>query len=168
MNYLKYIPTDFMNGDGVRATLFVSGCRHCCKGCFQKKSWPFNAGHEYNLDIENKILEDLTDPNIKREGLTLSGGDPLDPKNIPTLLRLAHRVRKESPHSSIWAWTGFLFEDLNAEQLELATMLDVLVDGKFIQEKYDSALRYRGSSNQRVIDVKKTIKQNSVILYWRD
>lgn len=168
MNYLKYISTDFINGDGVRATLFVSGCNHNCKGCFQQKSWSFNSGHQYTVELENQIIEDLKDSNINRNGLTLSGGDPLDPLNVPTLLRLVKRIKKEIPDKTIWAWTGFLLENLNEQQMELASKIDVLVDGKFEQSHYDSNLRYMGSSNQRVIDIKKTIEHNKLILYWRD
>lgn len=152
MNYLKYYDTDVLNGDGVRCTLFVSGCIHQCKHCFQKKSWSHNAGHPYTRELEDQIIRDLRDSRIQRQGLTLSGGDPFDLKNIETVTKLVERVRKESPSSDIWSWTGYTIEEImeNEKQSNLLNMIDVLVDGKFVQELKDLKLKWRGSSNQRV------------------
>lgn len=152
MNYLKYYDIDVLNGEGVRCTLFVSGCIHGCKGCFQKKSWSHKAGHPYTKELEDKILSDLKDKRIKRQGLTLSGGDPFDLSNLDDVISLVERVRKESPKSDIWSWTGYTIEEIlkNKKQSYLLSMLDVLVDGKFEEDLKDVTLKWRGSSNQRI------------------
>ncbi|EGQ8057945.1 anaerobic ribonucleoside-triphosphate reductase-activating protein [Vibrio parahaemolyticus] len=150
MNYMAYYDLDVINGWGTRCTLFVSGCQHRCFNCFQKKSWSFSAGHLFTQELEDKIIADLTDTRIKRRGLSLSGGDPLHPFNVPEVLKLVRRVREESPSSDIWCWTGYVLEELDEHQQELVELLDVVVDGKFVDELKDLSLEWRGSSNQRV------------------
>ncbi|SPY32312.1 anaerobic ribonucleoside-triphosphate reductase-activating protein [Pasteurella canis] len=148
MNYLQYYPTDIVNGEGTRCTLFVSGCIHACKGCYNKKSWSFNAGIPFDHAMEEQIIRDLKDTRIKRQGLTLTGGDPLHPANIAVLLPFVKRVKQECPEKDIWAWTGYTLQELDGLQREILPYIDVLIDGKFEQEKADPSLVWRGSSNQ--------------------
>lgn len=148
MNYLQYYPVDIVNGEGTRCTLFVSGCEHGCKGCYNQKSWSFSAGVLFDQTMEDQIIRDLKDTRIKRQGLSLSGGDPLHPRNVPTLLTLVKRIKHECPDKDIWLWTGYKLDDLNEEQKQMLPYIDVLIDGKFIQEQADPSLIWRGSVNQ--------------------
>ena len=148
MNYLQYYPVDIVNGEGTRCTLFVSGCTHGCKGCYNQKSWSFSAGVPFGSEMEEQILKDLKDTRIKRQGLTLSGGDPLHPRNIEALLPLVQRVKRECPDKDIWVWTGYKLEELDEYQRQMLPYIDVLIDGKFIQEQADPSLVWRGSANQ--------------------
>ncbi|WP_032093693.1 anaerobic ribonucleoside-triphosphate reductase-activating protein [Necropsobacter rosorum] len=148
MNYLQYYPVDIVNGEGTRCTLFVSGCTHRCKGCYNQKSWSFSAGVLFDQAMEDQIINDLQDTRIKRQGLSLSGGDPLHPNNIPTLLKLVQRVKRECPGKDIWLWTGYKLDELDAQQKTMLPYIDVLIDGKFIQAQADPALIWRGSANQ--------------------
>ncbi|QAX96216.1 ribonucleotide reductase of class III (anaerobic), activating protein [Vibrio phage vB_VmeM-Yong XC32] len=148
MNYMQYHPIDVVNGDGTRCTLFVSGCAHMCKGCYNEGTWKTNAGHPFTQELEDQIIKDLNDERIKRRGLSLSGGDPLHPKNVSTVLKLVQRVRAECPGKDIWAWTGYTLGELSEEQKEVVDLLDVLIDGKFEEDKKDLMLKWRGSSNQ--------------------
>ncbi|VEG69484.1 anaerobic ribonucleoside-triphosphate reductase-activating protein [[Pasteurella] aerogenes] len=148
MNYLQYYPVDIVNGEGTRCTLFVSGCEHGCKGCYNQKSWSFSAGVLFDQTMEDQIIRDLKDTRIKRQGLSLSGGDPLHPRNVPTLLTLVKRIKHECPDKDIWLWTGYKLDDLNEEQKQMLPYIDVLIDGKFIQEQADPSLIWRGSANQ--------------------
>lgn len=150
MNYLQYYPVDIVNGEGTRCTLFVSGCEHGCKGCYNQKSWSFSAGVLFDQTMEDQIIRDLKDTRIKRQGLTLSGGDPLHPKNVPTLLTLVQRVKCECPEKDIWLWTGYKLEELNKEQQQMLPYIDVLIDGKFVKALADPNLIWRGSANQVV------------------
>lgn len=148
MNYLQYYPVDIVNGEGTRCTLFVSGCTHGCKGCYNQKSWSFSAGVPFGIEMEEQILKDLKDTRIKRQGLTLSGGDPLHPRNVEALLPLVQRVKRECPDKDIWVWTGYKLEELDEYQRQMLPYIDVLIDGKFIQEQADPSLVWRGSANQ--------------------
>ncbi|MFZ7230368.1 anaerobic ribonucleoside-triphosphate reductase-activating protein [Avibacterium avium] len=148
MNYLQYYPVDIVNGEGTRCTLFVSGCEHACKGCYNQKSWSFNAGVPFDKAMEDQIIRDLQDQRIKRQGLSLSGGDPLHPRNVPTLLALVKRVKRECPDKDIWLWTGYKLAELNDLQRQMLPYIDVLIDGKFIKEQADPSLIWRGSANQ--------------------
>lgn len=150
MNFSQYYPIDVVNGEGTRCTLFVSGCEHQCKGCYNQSTWRFDAGEPYSQELEDRIIADLNDQRIKRRGLSLSGGDPFHPSNLPTILRLVRRVRLECPNKDIWAWTGYRLTELSAEQQELVSYIDVLIDGKFEQDNYDPQLAWRGSSNQMI------------------
>lgn len=148
MNYLQYYPVDVINGEGTRCTLFVSGCEHACKGCYNQKSWSFCSGVLFDQAMEDQIILDLQDTRIKRQGLSLSGGDPLHPNNVPTLLKLVKRVKTECLGKDIWLWTGYKLSELNELQQQMLPYIDVLIDGKFIQSLADPSLIWRGSSNQ--------------------
>lgn len=150
MNYLQYYPVDIVNGEGTRCTLFVSGCEHACKGCYNQKSWSFNAGVPFDKAMEDQIIRDLQDQRIKRQGLSLSGGDPLHPRNVPILLALVKRVKRECPDKDIWLWTGYKLAELNDLQRQMLPYIDVLIDGKFIKEQADPSLIWRGSANQMI------------------
>ncbi|MFZ7282404.1 anaerobic ribonucleoside-triphosphate reductase-activating protein [Avibacterium avium] len=150
MNYLQYYPVDIVNGEGTRCTLFVSGCEHACKGCYNQKSWSFSAGVPFDKAMEDQIIRDLQDQRIKRQGLSLSGGDPLHPRNVPTLLALVKRVKRECPDKDIWLWTGYKLAELNDLQRQMLPYIDVLIDGKFIKEQADPSLIWRGSANQMI------------------
>jgi anaerobic ribonucleoside-triphosphate reductase activating protein len=148
MNYHQYFPIDVVNGPGTRATLFVSGCEHQCRGCYNQSTWNPCSGHPFDDVMLEQILTDLKDSRIKRRGLSLSGGDPLYPQNVSTILDLVKRVRAECPDKDIWLWTGYRLDELNRAQRDVLNYIDVLVDGKFEQSLADPSLRFRGSSNQ--------------------
>lgn len=162
---------DIADGEGCRVTLFVSGCTNACKGCFQKETWNFHFGQPYTKETEDYIIECLKDENI--QGLTLLGGEPFEPQNQKVLIDLLRRVRQELPHKDIWSYTGFVLEkDLLEGQrkhtdvtYEMLSYIDVLVDGPFVEEKKNLALYFRGSENQRVIDMKATRKEKKIVLY---
>ncbi|EGQ9204573.1 TPA: anaerobic ribonucleoside-triphosphate reductase-activating protein [Vibrio cholerae] len=148
MNYHQYYPIDVVNGPGTRCTLFVSGCVHQCKGCYNQGTWSLSSGHRYTQEMEDKIIADLKDTRIKRRGLSLSGGDPMHPANLSAVLQLVQRVKTECPDKDIWLWTGYTLAELDDSQQALLPYIDVLVDGKFIQEQADPGLEWRGSANQ--------------------
>ncbi len=150
MNYSKYYPIDVLNGEGTRCSLFVSGCIHNCKGCYNQSTWSPDAGELFTDQLAEQIIKDLNDTRIKRQGLTLSGGDPLHPANTEQVLKLIKRVKAECAGKNIWIWTGYLLADLNPQQKEIVDLIDVLIDGKFIQELAEPNLQWRGSSNQVV------------------
>lgn len=154
MNYLQYYPIDVVNGEGTRCTLFVAGCTHHCKGCYNQKSWSFSAGVAFDQTMADQIIADLQDTRIKRQGLSLSGGDPLHPFNLATLLPFVQRVKRECPDKDIWCWTGYQLAELTAYQQQLLPYIDVLIDGKFIQEQADPSLIWRGSANQIIYRLK--------------
>lgn len=159
MHYSQYYPVDVINGPGTRVTLFVSGCEHQCKGCYNQSTWSPRNGSVFTQAMEDKIINDLNDPRIRRKGLSLSGGDPLYPGNLEHILKLVKRVKKESVGKNVWLWTGYTIEQLTPEQKMVVQYVDYLVDGKFEQSLSDPALQFRGSSNQRII----TILQNENI-----
>lgn len=161
MKYAKIRERDVANGPGVRVSLFVSGCTFKCKGCFNEIAQDFNYGKEFTKEIEDLIIQHLKDENIV--GINILGGEPMQ-QDSKTILNLVKRIKKETG-KNIWMWSGFLFEDLikNQEKLEILNYIDILVDGRFKLEQRDIKLKYRGSSNQRVIDVQKSLKSKSVI-----
>ncbi len=150
MNIHQYYPIDVVNGPGTRCTLFVSGCVHQCPGCYNKSTWRLNSGVLFTQEMENQIIADLNDTKIPRQGLTLSGGDPLHPQNVPEVLKLVKRVNAECEGKDIWMWTGYLLSELTPEQQDVVDLINVLIDGKFVQALADPALVWRGSSNQLV------------------
>jgi anaerobic ribonucleoside-triphosphate reductase activating protein len=150
MFYSAYHSVDVINGEGTRCTLFVSGCEHACKGCYNQATWRLNAGHYFTQALEDKIISDLQDERINRDGLSLSGGDPFHPNNLSAVLNLIKRVKKQCPTKNIWLWTGYRLTELSQVQRHLLEYIDVLVDGKFVQSLADPALIWRGSSNQVV------------------
>ena len=171
MNIAEIKKTDIANGEGVRVSLFVSGCRRHCKNCFNSVAWDFSYGRPLDDALEREIFEALSPGYIR--GLSLLGGDPFEPENQRGLLPLVEKFRKTFPAKDIWCYTGYTFEDgavrepqANCEVTrKFISMLDVLVDGPFIEELKDIRLRFRGSSNQRVIDVQKTLARGDVTLY---
>ncbi|WP_437214809.1 anaerobic ribonucleoside-triphosphate reductase-activating protein [Pectobacterium sp. LFLA-215] len=150
MNYHQYYPVDVVNGPGTRCTLFVAGCVHECVGCYNKSTWRLNSGQPFTQEQEDRIIADLRDTVIPRQGISLSGGDPLHPQNVPDILKLVERIRAECPGKDIWVWTGYVLAKLTPEQLRVVDLINVLVDGKFVQDLKDPALIWRGSSNQVV------------------
>lgn len=169
MHIGQIIFADSANGIGIRVSLFVSGCTNCCPDCFQKETWDFNFGQLYTKEIEDKIIEELK--KTYYDGITLLGGEPFEFENQKGLLPLIRRIKKELPNKTIWAYTGFLYEDLldgGKRHIditdEILDSIDILVDGKFILSKYNITLNFRGSENQRIIDIKKTRKEGKIIL----
>ncbi|MCL6326734.1 anaerobic ribonucleoside-triphosphate reductase-activating protein [Pectobacterium polaris] len=150
MNYHQYYPVDVVNGPGTRCTLFVAGCVHECVGCYNKSTWRLNSGQPFTQEQGDRIIADLQDTAIPRQGISLSGGDPLHPQNVPDILRLVERIRAECPGKDIWVWTGYVLAELTPEQQRVVDLINVLVDGKFVQDLKDPALIWRGSSNQVV------------------
>ena len=162
MNYADIKYCDVANGEGVRVSLFVSGCTHHCKGCFNAEAWDFSYGKPFTEGTEQEILTALSADYIT--GLSLLGGEPFEPENRPALTEFLKTVKKEFPEKSVWCYTGFEFEGLNDDSArEMLGYIDVLVDGKFIEEKKSPALIFRGSSNQRIIDIKKTLEAGNVV-----
>ncbi|MDD5953591.1 MAG: anaerobic ribonucleoside-triphosphate reductase activating protein [Firmicutes bacterium] len=173
MNYATIKNCDIANGPGVRVSLFVSGCTHRCPGCFNEVAWNFEYGEPFTEQTIEMILDMLKPDYIK--GLTLLGGEPFEPQNQPDIVKLLRRVRQAYPQKSIWAFSGYLFErDILAGRLgpmeitkEYLSYLDVLVDGPFIQAQKDLSLRFRGSRNQRLIDVPESLRRGETVL-WQD
>lgn len=169
MNYGEIKKCDIANGEGVRVTLFVSGCTHHCKGCFQPETWNFSYGKPFDEAAAEEVLTALSPSYIN--GLTLLGGEPFEPDNQRALLPLLREVRTRFPQKTIWAYSGYTLEsDLLSESRarcectdEMLSMLDVLVDGEFIEAQKNISLAFRGSENQRIIDVKKTLAAGHVI-----
>lgn len=170
MKYANIKKYDIANGPGVRVSLFVSGCNHHCKGCFNSEAWDFNYGNDFTEDTKKEIIEALDKDYIC--GLSFLGGEPMEQLNQPTVLDLIKAVREKLPTKTIWLYSGFTFEEIkkmkNKEAMEIMSNIDVLVDGKFMIDLYDPGLFFRGSSNQRVIDMKETLKKNKVILHEKN
>ncbi|KHT58063.1 ribonucleoside-triphosphate reductase [Photobacterium gaetbulicola] len=154
MNYHNYYPVDVVNGPGTRCTLFVSGCVHQCRGCYNQSTWRLDAGHAYTRELEDQIIADLNDSRIKRRGLSLSGGDPLHPANVAAVLGLVKRVQAECTGKDIWVWTGYRLAELDEQQRAVLEYVNVVVDGKFEKELHDPELVWRGSSNQVIHHIK--------------
>lgn len=173
MNYATIKNNDIANGPGVRVSLFVSGCTHRCKGCFNEVAWDFDYGEPFTQETIDSILKMLAPDYI--QGITLLGGEPFEPQNQPAIVDLLRQIKKLYPGKSIWAFSGYLFDkDILAGKLgpweiteEYLSYLDVLVDGRFVEEKKDLSLRFRGSSNQRLIDVQKSLQTGDIVL-WDD
>ena len=171
MNYATIKYCDIANGEGVRTSLFVSGCRRHCPNCFNAVAWDFGYGAPFTKEVRNEILESLAPGYIN--GLSLLGGEPFEPENQPGLLELSRRIKAAYPEKSIWSFTGYLFDrDILAKKLgpwevtqELLFYLDVLVDGPFVASLKNLNLRFRGSSNQRLIDVPASLKTGAVVLW---
>jgi anaerobic ribonucleoside-triphosphate reductase activating protein len=170
MNYGVYLKYDVANGEGIRCSLFVSGCSHRCPGCFNSAAWDKDYGKEFTKDFEDQIIKDLNEVrgNLKIAGLSLLGGEPFE--NMEGLLPLIRRVVNECPGKNIWAWSGYTFEEIldDPKKAALLQYVDVLVDGRFIEEKKKLGIRFKGSTNQRIIDVKNSVSEGKVILYKED
>ncbi|MCD7723651.1 MAG: anaerobic ribonucleoside-triphosphate reductase activating protein [Clostridiales bacterium] len=163
---------DIANGEGVRTSVFVSGCRHHCPDCFNEIAWSFDYGREFDGRLIDEIIESAAPPWIA--GLSLLGGEPFEAENQPGLAQLLAQFKKRFPQKTVWCYSGFTFEEItgrvpsraageNADKL--LNMIDILVDGRFIKEMKNISLKFRGSENQRVIDVKESLKQNKIVLY---
>ena len=163
MKYAKIRKLDVTNGPGIRTTLFVSGCTHNCEGCFNKEQQDFNYGNEFTKETEDEFIE-LTKARQIR-GVNILGGEPMQQVMDDTLLNLLRRIKLET-NKPIWLWSGYTFEEIinNPKRAEILKEVDVLIDGKYEESKRDLMLKYRGSSNQRVIDVKESLKNNEVVL----
>ncbi|MGG7214173.1 anaerobic ribonucleoside-triphosphate reductase activating protein [Clostridium nigeriense] len=162
MNYAKIRKFDVSNGPGVRTTLFVSGCINNCEGCFNKDLQDFNYGEIWTEEIENDFIKQVKSPNIV--GVNILGGEPMDQIKDKVLYNLLKRIKDET-NKSIWIWSGYLYEDIiaNKERNNILSYADVLIDGRFELDKRNISLKYRGSSNQRVIDIAKSKKYNKVV-----
>lgn len=170
MNYATFRTHDVANGPGVRVSLFVSGCTHRCRGCFNAEAWDFSYGEHYTEELEAAILTALEPSYIK--GFSLLGGEPFEPSNQEALVGLLERIKERYPEKTIWCYSGYSFtEDILPGRLgdphitqRMVSCIDVLVDGKFVEEKKDLSLRFRGSSNQRIIDVPASLRCGEVTL----
>ncbi|MFI3249845.1 MAG: anaerobic ribonucleoside-triphosphate reductase activating protein [Eubacteriales bacterium] len=168
MNYSTIKWVDVANGEGMRMSLFVSGCKHACPQCFNEEAWDFGYGSPYTNEIEEEILERLGHDYIR--GLSLLGGEPLDPRNQSAILNLVERAKKRYPEKDIWCYTGYRFEELDSIgdlAMEILSYIDVLVDGKFVASLKNLSLAFRGSENQRIIDVAQSLEGGSVVLDLR-
>ncbi len=161
MRYAKIRKMDIANGPGVRVSVFVQGCSFHCKNCFNPETWDFHGGKEFNDSIIAEILDLCKDDYVT--GLSILGGEPMHPNNIEGTTLLAKRFKERYPKKSIWVWSGFLFDTLKDK--DVLQYVDVLVDGQFEDDKKNPNLKWRGSSNQRIIDVKKSLKKKDIILY---
>lgn len=159
MHYSKIFNFDIANGPGVRVSLFVSGCRRGCKGCFNKEAWSFTYGQEFSWETMRELERLIDNPNI--DGLSILGGDPFEPENRDWVEIICAYMKYNYPEKNIWVWTGYLWEDIC--ELPVMKHVDVLIDGKFEQDKKDLRLKWRGSSNQRVINVAESLKTGDVI-----
>lgn len=173
MNYCNIKPSDIADGPGVRVSLFVSGCTNHCENCFQPETWDFGYGKPFMAETEEHILTLLDRSYIK--GLTILGGEPFEPSNQRALLPFVRRVRERYPDKTIWMYSGFTYEEMTREgahphceaTFPLLGLIDVLVDGRFVEKLKNLSLLFRGSSNQRLIDMKKTLASGKIIL-WED
>lgn len=172
MHYGELKKCDIANGTGVRVTLFVSGCTNRCEGCFQPQTWDFCYGKPFTADTEAEIFAELDKSYV--DGLTLLGGEPFEPKNQPTLTALLRRVKAQYPHKTVWCFTGFrLGEELLTEGSyprtehtdEMLSYIDILVDGRFVLAQKDISLQFRGSRNQRIIDMNRTRESGKITLW---
>lgn len=170
MNYATFRTHDVANGPGVRVSLFVSGCTHRCRGCFNAEAWDFSYGQPYTAELEKSILDALSPDYVK--GFSLLGGEPFEPSNQAVLVDLLERIKEKHPEKTVWCYSGYSFTDdilpcrigdPNVTKRMLAC-IDVLVDGKFVEEKKDLSLRFRGSSNQRIINVPASLTSGEVVL----
>ncbi len=165
MNYAQIRKYDVANGVGIRTTLFVSGCKFNCPGCFNKEYQNFSFGKEFTDEEMQKFIDLGKNDNIT--GYSFLGGEPLDQINDDTLLRTVMKI-KEQTNKTIWMWTGYIYENLNEKQREIIKYVDVLVDGQFKEEQKDMRLLFRGSANQRIIDIKKTLKEEKIVLWEKE
>lgn len=171
MNYATIKPRDVANGPGVRVSLFVSGCTHHCLGCFNAEAWDFDYGQHFDDSAEKRIIEALAPSYVR--GFSLLGGEPFEPSNQAVLAPLLERIKKQYPDKTVWCYSGYCFEkDICAYRLgeravteKMLRHVDVLVDGRFVQEKKDLSLRFRGSSNQRIIDVPASLAAGRTVLW---
>lgn len=161
MRYNKIRKMDIADGPGIRVSIFMQGCTFNCEKCFNPDTHDFNGGKEFNQDTINRVLELGENENI--QGLSILGGEPMHPKNIEGTTKLAKAFKEKFPNKTVWSWTGFSF-DKDLKDKEVSKYIDVLVDGQYVDSLHDPKLKYSGSSNQRVIDVQKSLQENRVVL----
>lgn len=174
MNYAKINKNDIANGIGVRVTLFVSGCTHRCPGCFNSEAWDFDFGSPFDENVEKELVQALSPDYIR--GITLLGGEPMEPCNQRALVPFLKKIKEQHPQKDIWCFTGYTLEtDLLSESRarcevtdEFLSLIDVLVDGEFIEAEKNISLRFRGSENQRLIDLKATLESGTVVLWDKE
>lgn len=164
MNYHNITKDDMLNGEGLRVVLWTAGCTHCCEGCQNPETWDVAGGIEFDEAAEKELFEDLN--NDYTSGITFSGGDPLHPFNREEVLRLAHKVKETYRNKTVWLYTGYLWEEV-VKSIDLKD-IDVLIDGEFVKELNDNNLHWIGSSNQRIIDVQKSLSEQKVVLYEKN
>lgn len=162
MRYNKIRKMDISNGPGVRVSIFMQGCAFNCKNCFNPETHDFAGGEEFSQEIIDKVLK-LCEPDYV-EGLSILGGEPMHPKNIEGTEKLARAFKEKFPNKNIWVWSGFLF-DKDLKDKDVLKYIDVLVDGQYVDELHNPTLKWKGSSNQRVIDVQSSLKNNEIVLY---
>ena len=171
MHVGEVMTADVANGEGMRVSVFVSGCRNHCKGCFQPQTWDFNYGREYTPEIEQFIIDELSKSYY--DGITILGGDPMEPENQEPVLRLLRRIKKELPDKNVWVYTGYVYDrDLvpggkrfvDGVTRELLESIDILIDGRFVEELKNLMLNFRGSGTQRIIKMKETLETGKVVL----
>ena len=171
MHVGEVMTADVANGEGMRVSVFVSGCRNHCKGCFQPQTWDFNYGREYTPEIEQFIIDELSKSYY--DGITILGGDPMEPENQEPVLRLLRRIKKELPDKNVWAYTGYVYDRdivpggkrfVDGVTRELLESIDILIDGRFVEELKNLMLNFRGSGNQRIIKMKETLETGKVVL----
>ena len=160
MRYNLIRKMDISNGPGVRVSIFMQGCQFHCKNCFNPETWDFEGGKEFTNETIDEVLDLCKKDEIK--GLSILGGEPMHPKNIDGTTKLAKRFKEKYPNKNLWAWSGFTFEK-DLKDKEIMNYLDVLVDGQFVDEQKNPTLAWKGSANQRVIDVKQSMKSNKVV-----
>ncbi len=170
MNYATIKRHDVANGPGVRVSLFVSGCTHHCKGCFNAEAWDFSYGQPFTAETEEELIRALSPDYIR--GLSLLGGEPFEPCNQVVLAPFLERIRKTFPEKTVWCYSGYTLEQMQEHRLgdaavtdRMLACIDILVDGEFVEEKKDLNLRFRGSSNQRILDVKKSLSADEPVLW---
>ncbi|MBQ8302111.1 MAG: anaerobic ribonucleoside-triphosphate reductase activating protein [Clostridia bacterium] len=170
MHYAKINKCDIANGEGIRVSLFVSGCRNRCRGCFQPETWDFNYGNEFSENAAEEIFSAVENPSVR--GLTILGGEPMEPENQKEILPFLLEFKSRFPEKTVWLYTGNTYEELIGEHRnhtehieELLSLIDILVDGRFVEEEKRLGLRFRGSNNQRIIDMQDTLKQGKIILW---
>ena len=162
MRYNLIRKMDISNGPGVRVSIFMQGCSFHCKNCFNKETWDFEGGKEFNNETIDEVLDLCDKEHIK--GLSILGGEPMHPKNIEATTKLAKAFKEKYPNKNLWVWSGFNFDN-DLKDKEALKYVDVLVDGVFNEELYSPTLKWRGSSNQRVIDVKESLKEGKTVLF---
>lgn len=165
MKYNKIAKFEITNGAGVGVSLFTQGCPFHCKGCFNPETWDFDTGEDWTPEIETHFMELISPSYMTR--VTFLGGEPLIERNLPTLLNLVKKIKETYPEKKIWFYSGNTYEHMTKEQKEVLSYADVLVDGPFILEKRDITLSFRGSTNQRIIDIQKTLQTGGIVLYDR-
>ena len=161
MRYNQIRKMDIADGPGVRVSVFLQGCVFHCKNCFNPETWDFNGGKEFTDEVIEEILDLCDKPHIA--GLSILGGEPMHPNNIDGTIQLAKRFKERFPDKDLWCWSGFLMDQVCKK--EVFQYIDVLVDGQYVDEEHDPRLKWRGSKNQRVIDVQKSLKKKDVVLF---